>query len=116
ATWSGDTTSSRASTTGCMPKTGATGVVACRAALGVRRARLEGRGIATTTSTTDVPEGYLGDMKPPTTGPPSDVAILGRVLASGDGPLPPEMALYLLGLGFSAADNVRMHELAEKNQ
>jgi hypothetical protein len=55
-------------------------------------------------------------MKPPPVSTVSDVAILGRVLASDDGSLPPEVARYFLGLGFSAADKARMHELAEKNQ
>jgi hypothetical protein len=55
-------------------------------------------------------------MQPPATNAPSDVTILGRLLASGDRPLSTEMARYLLGLGFTEADKARMHQLAEKNQ
>jgi hypothetical protein len=71
---------------------------------------------ATTTSTAGISMGYPEGMNSQTVNTPNDIAILGRVLTSGDGPLPPEVARYFLGLSFSAADKARMHELAEKNQ
>lgn len=42
-------------------------------------------------------------------------AIFGRLLENG-GTLSPELARYLLGLGFPEEDKARMHELAVKNQ
>lgn len=47
---------------------------------------------------------------------PSEVTILARVLANEEGQLPPEMARYLLTLGFSDHDKARMHDLAVRNQ
>src|SRR5437764_7050574 len=55
-------------------------------------------------------------MKNSGTNTPSDVAILGRVLAGGDRPLAPELARHILGLGFTDDDKARMHELAVKNR
>jgi hypothetical protein len=42
--------------------------------------------------------------------------ILARVLGNGQGQLPPEMARYILTLGFSDDDKARMHDLAVRNQ
>jgi hypothetical protein len=47
---------------------------------------------------------------------PTEVAILARVLANGQGQLPPEMARYILNLGFGEDDKARMHDLAMRNQ
>jgi hypothetical protein len=46
----------------------------------------------------------------------TEVAILARVLGNGESPLPPNMARYILDLGFSERDKARMHELAVRNQ
>jgi hypothetical protein len=46
----------------------------------------------------------------------SEVTILARVLANEEGKLPPEMARYLLTLGFNDSDKARMHDLAVRNQ
>ena len=46
----------------------------------------------------------------------SEVAILARVLGSGQGQLPADMARYILTLGFSDDDKARMHDLAVRNQ
>jgi hypothetical protein len=46
----------------------------------------------------------------------NEVTILARVLGNDQDELPPEMARYLLTLGFSDRDKVRMHDLAERNQ
>lgn len=45
----------------------------------------------------------------------SSVSLLGRVLANGDGAMPPEVARYVLTLTFSEADKARMHDLAVRN-
>lgn len=47
---------------------------------------------------------------------PTEVTILARVLANGQGQLPPEMAGYILNLGFGEDDKARMHDLAVRNQ
>jgi hypothetical protein len=47
---------------------------------------------------------------------PSEVTILARVLGNGEGQLPVKIARYLLTLGFSDDDKVRMHDLAIRNQ
>jgi hypothetical protein len=47
---------------------------------------------------------------------PTEVAILGRVLSNGAEGLPASLARYLLSVGFSEADEVRMLELAARNQ
>lgn len=46
----------------------------------------------------------------------SGAAIFSRIFETGRDLLSPELALYILGLGFSTADRVRMQELATKNQ
>jgi len=46
----------------------------------------------------------------------SEITILARVLGNGQGQLPPDVARYLLGLGFSDDDKARMHDLAGRNQ
>ena len=46
----------------------------------------------------------------------SEVAILARILGNHDGKLPATMARYILSLGFSDEDKVRMHDLAVRNQ
>ena len=52
----------------------------------------------------------------PTRDVETDVTILARVLANGEGQLPRDVASYLLNLGFSERDKARMHELAARNQ
>lgn len=54
-----------------------------------------------------------------TTATPNDhveVTILARILSNEEGQLPPEMARYILTLGFGDYDKARMHELATRNQ
>jgi hypothetical protein len=46
----------------------------------------------------------------------SDVAVFSRLLTNGTRPMSPQLARYLLGLGFGEADQARMQELADKNQ
>jgi hypothetical protein len=46
----------------------------------------------------------------------NEVTILARVLCNEEGRLPPDIARYLLTLGFSAPDKARMHDLAVRNQ
>jgi hypothetical protein len=46
--------------------------------------------------------------------PSSEIAILANVL--GNGHMPPSTARYLVGVGFSDADKVRMRRLAKRNQ
>lgn len=46
----------------------------------------------------------------------SEVAVFSRLLTNGRREMGPQLARYILGLGFSAADQARMQELAEKNQ
>jgi hypothetical protein len=45
-----------------------------------------------------------------------EVLIFERLLRNGSGAMPPELARYLLALGFSDQDKARMHELAARNQ
>lgn len=45
-----------------------------------------------------------------------EVTILARVLGNGKGQLPVEVARYILDLGFSDRDKLRMRELASRNQ
>jgi hypothetical protein len=47
---------------------------------------------------------------------PTEVTILAGVLGNGDDKLPPAVARYVLTLGFSDRDKVRMHDLAVRNQ
>ena|SRR5581483_8474146 len=47
---------------------------------------------------------------------PGEVTMLARLLGKNDDKMPASMARYLLGLGFSDADKVRMHDLAVRNQ
>jgi hypothetical protein len=47
---------------------------------------------------------------------PSEVAILARVLGNEEGGRPPDMARYVLTLGFGDRDKARMHDLAVRNQ
>jgi hypothetical protein len=44
------------------------------------------------------------------------VKIFARVLGNGRKKLPPEIARYILGRGFSEKDKSRMHDLAARNQ
>lgn len=53
---------------------------------------------------------------PHSTNGTSGFTILSRLLVSNREGMPPELARYILGLGFSAADRVRMQELAAKNR
>ena len=46
----------------------------------------------------------------------TEVTILARFLGSGDGPLPPDVARYILDLHVSERDRARMHDLAVRNQ
>jgi hypothetical protein len=46
----------------------------------------------------------------------NEVTILARVLGNEGGKLPRELARYILDLGFSDRDKVRMHDLAVCNQ
>jgi hypothetical protein len=46
----------------------------------------------------------------------TEVAILARVLGAEEGRLPPEVARYILTLGFGDRDKARMHDLAVRNQ
>jgi hypothetical protein len=46
----------------------------------------------------------------------SEVSILARILGNGQDKLPPDMARYVLTLGFSEHDKARMHDLAVRNQ
>ncbi|MBI3467400.1 MAG: hypothetical protein HY000_30695 [Planctomycetes bacterium] len=49
-------------------------------------------------------------------GGPSVATILARVLGNENGQLPPDVARYILTVGFSDEDKSRMHELAVRNQ
>ena len=55
-------------------------------------------------------------MSTPTQDGESEVTILARVLSNESGQLPPNLARYILELGFSDRDKARMHELAVRNQ
>jgi hypothetical protein len=46
----------------------------------------------------------------------NEVTILARVLGNEHGQLPPDLARYILDLGFSEQDKARMHDLAVRNQ
>jgi hypothetical protein len=46
----------------------------------------------------------------------NELAIISRVLKADKGDLSHDLALYVLTLGFGEEDQVRMRELAEKNQ
>jgi hypothetical protein len=46
----------------------------------------------------------------------SAVAIFGRLLSKGQGALSPELAAYVLTLGFGKEDQARMQDLAARNQ
>lgn len=46
----------------------------------------------------------------------SEAAIFGRILSNGQGEMSGDLARYVLTLGFGAADQARMHDLAERNQ
>jgi hypothetical protein len=46
----------------------------------------------------------------------TEVAILARLLDKSDGPMPPEVASYILELSPSERDQARMTELAIRNQ
>jgi hypothetical protein len=47
---------------------------------------------------------------------PSEISILARVLGNEKGQLPPDVARYILTLGFGEPDKARMHDLAVRNQ
>lgn len=49
---------------------------------------------------------------PPTT----ELVILGRLFTSGKKELSPQLARYILGLGFTMAEQARMRDLADRNQ
>jgi hypothetical protein len=46
----------------------------------------------------------------------NEVTILARFLTNGNGPLPKNLARYILELTISDRDKARMHELAVRNQ
>ncbi len=46
----------------------------------------------------------------------SEVAIFGRLLRADEGNLSPELARYLLTVGFEPSDQARMQDLATRNQ
>jgi hypothetical protein len=46
----------------------------------------------------------------------SEIAIFARVLSRSQDDLTPELARYLLTLGFGEEDQARMHDLAVRNQ
>lgn len=46
----------------------------------------------------------------------SEIAIFARLIKADKGDLPRDLARYILTLGFDAEDQVRMRELAERNQ
>ncbi len=46
----------------------------------------------------------------------SDIAIFGRILADGRDTLKPQLARYILTLGFSEQDQAQMQDLAARNQ
>jgi len=46
----------------------------------------------------------------------NEVTILARFLTNGNGPLPKNLARYILNLTISQQDKARMHELAVRNQ
>jgi hypothetical protein len=46
----------------------------------------------------------------------SEVAIFGRLIKAEDGSLAPDLARYILTLGFGDDDQARMRDLAERNQ
>ena len=46
----------------------------------------------------------------------SEIAIFARLLKADEGNLPPDLARYLLTLGFDEQDQDRMRDLAERNQ
>ncbi len=46
----------------------------------------------------------------------SEIEILAHVLGNNQGELPPDIARYILSLGFSEKDKARMHDLAVRNQ
>jgi hypothetical protein len=46
----------------------------------------------------------------------NEVTILARFLGNGDGPLPKDVARYILDLQISERDKARMHDLAVRNQ
>jgi hypothetical protein len=46
----------------------------------------------------------------------NEVTILARFLTNGNGPLPKNLARYILNITISEQDKARMHELAVRNQ
>jgi hypothetical protein len=46
---------------------------------------------------------------------PSDIGIFARMLSNGR-PMTPDLARYVLTLGFSESDQVRMQDLSSRNQ
>jgi hypothetical protein len=46
----------------------------------------------------------------------SEAAIFGRLLSNGKGEMAPDLARYILTVGFSSEDQARMTELAARNQ
>jgi hypothetical protein len=49
-------------------------------------------------------------------GSENEVTILARFQGNGDGPLPRDIARYVLDLEINARDKARMHDLAVRNQ
>jgi hypothetical protein len=46
----------------------------------------------------------------------NEVTILARLLGNGNGPIPKDVARYILDLTISERDKARMHDLAVRNQ
>lgn len=46
----------------------------------------------------------------------NEVTILARLLGNSDGPMPEDVARYILGLRVGSRDRARMHDLAKRNQ
>jgi hypothetical protein len=46
----------------------------------------------------------------------NEITILARILGNDRAQLPPDVARYILTLGFSKRDKTRMHDLALRNQ
>jgi hypothetical protein len=69
-----------------------------------------GRGMLDATEDTAMP------TTQPAAPPTSDVALFGRLIKVDERKLAPDLARYILTLGFDEADQTRMRELAERNQ
>jgi hypothetical protein len=62
------------------------------------------------------PRTHATEPQPALAARTSEVAIFGRILDNGAGAMSPELARYVLTLGFSEEDQARMQTLAERGQ